>query len=179
MIDVPIGPTAPRTAGSPAGASSCPSRTGPKSRSSPRKSSPPSRRNPRREIMLEPEAVSAILRLNELGWGSKRISRELGISIRHASSIHRRGPACSRCSLWGPRPVARRPLEKPARAHVNDLEQRLLVAQDPFLAGGMIRWKQATDGFADFGMTFGNPDFVAITRAVPGSRPPRGWCRRS
>jgi transposase len=30
--------------------------------------------------MLEPEAVSAILRLSELGWGSKRISRELGIS---------------------------------------------------------------------------------------------------
>ena len=30
--------------------------------------------------MLEPEAVSAILRLRELGWGSKRISRELGIS---------------------------------------------------------------------------------------------------
>ena len=29
--------------------------------------------------MLEPE-VSAILRLSELGWGSKRISRELGIS---------------------------------------------------------------------------------------------------
>ena len=30
--------------------------------------------------MLKPEAVSAILRLSELGWGSKRISRELGIS---------------------------------------------------------------------------------------------------
>ena len=30
--------------------------------------------------MLEPEAVSAILRLSELGWGSKRISWELGIS---------------------------------------------------------------------------------------------------
>lgn len=30
--------------------------------------------------MLEPEAVSAILRLTELGWGSRRISRELGIS---------------------------------------------------------------------------------------------------
>jgi|HubBroStandDraft_6_1064221.scaffolds.fasta_scaffold395223_1 transposase len=30
--------------------------------------------------MLEPEAVSAILRLSELGWGTKRISRELGIS---------------------------------------------------------------------------------------------------
>ena len=27
-------------------------------------------------------------------------------------------------------------------------------------AYGMIRWKQAVDGFADFGMTFGNPDFV-------------------
>ena len=27
-------------------------------------------------------------------------------------------------------------------------------------AYGMIRWKQAVDAFADFGMTFGNPDFV-------------------
>ena len=27
-------------------------------------------------------------------------------------------------------------------------------------AYGMIRWKQAVDGFHDFGMTFGNPDFV-------------------
>jgi Integrase core domain len=30
--------------------------------------------------MLEPEEVSAIIRLDELGWGAKRISRELGIS---------------------------------------------------------------------------------------------------
>ena len=30
--------------------------------------------------MLEPEDVSAILRLNELGWGAKRIAQELGIS---------------------------------------------------------------------------------------------------
>lgn len=30
--------------------------------------------------MLEPEEVSAILRLNELGWGARRISRALGIS---------------------------------------------------------------------------------------------------
>lgn len=30
--------------------------------------------------MLEPEEVSAILQLNELGWGAKRIARELGIS---------------------------------------------------------------------------------------------------
>ena len=27
-------------------------------------------------------------------------------------------------------------------------------------AYGMIRWKQAVDGFPDFGLTFGNPDFV-------------------
>jgi len=25
---------------------------------------------------------------------------------------------------------------------------------------GMIRWKQAVDAFPDFGLTFGNPDFV-------------------
>ena len=30
--------------------------------------------------MLEPEEVSAMLRLNELGWGAKRIARELGVS---------------------------------------------------------------------------------------------------
>ncbi|KEZ79016.1 acetolactate synthase large subunit [Salinisphaera hydrothermalis] len=30
---------------------------------------------------------------------------------------------------------------------------------------GFIRWKQAGDGFADFGMTFGNPDFVDYARA--------------
>jgi acetolactate synthase-1/2/3 large subunit len=36
----------------------------------------------------------------------------------------------------------------------------------------MIRWKQAADGFPDFGMTFGNPDFVAYAKAfgVRGSR---------
>jgi acetolactate synthase-1/2/3 large subunit len=32
-------------------------------------------------------------------------------------------------------------------------------------AFGMIRWKQAADGFADFGMTFGNPDFALYARA--------------
>src|SRR6202035_5152447 len=32
-------------------------------------------------------------------------------------------------------------------------------------AFGMIRWKQAVDGFADFGMTFGNPDFVSYAGA--------------
>ncbi|MNS99387.1 Acetolactate synthase, catabolic [compost metagenome] len=32
-------------------------------------------------------------------------------------------------------------------------------------AYGMIRWKQAVDGFADYGMTFGNPDFVKYAEA--------------
>jgi acetolactate synthase I/II/III large subunit len=46
----------------------------------------------------------------------------------------------------------------------------VLVLQDN--AYGMIRWKQAADGFPDFGMTFGNPDFVAYTKAygAKGSR---------
>jgi acetolactate synthase-1/2/3 large subunit len=46
----------------------------------------------------------------------------------------------------------------------------VLVLQDD--AYGMIRWKQAVDGFADFGMSFGNPDFVALARAygIRGSR---------
>jgi acetolactate synthase I/II/III large subunit len=46
----------------------------------------------------------------------------------------------------------------------------VLVLQDN--AYGMIRWKQATDGFPDFGMTFGDPDFIAYARAygAKGSR---------
>jgi acetolactate synthase-1/2/3 large subunit len=39
----------------------------------------------------------------------------------------------------------------------------VLILQDN--AYGMIRWKQEEDGFADFGMTFGNPDFPAYARA--------------
>ncbi|MEZ2131210.1 MULTISPECIES: acetolactate synthase large subunit [unclassified Sinorhizobium] len=46
----------------------------------------------------------------------------------------------------------------------------VLILQDN--AYGMIRWKQAVDGYADFGLTFGNPDFVAYAGAygVKGSR---------
>ncbi|KQM13085.1 acetolactate synthase large subunit [Novosphingobium sp. Leaf2] len=32
-------------------------------------------------------------------------------------------------------------------------------------AYGMIRWKQANMGFADFGLTYGNPDFVQYAKA--------------
>jgi acetolactate synthase-1/2/3 large subunit len=39
----------------------------------------------------------------------------------------------------------------------------VLVLEDH--AYGMIRWKQEVEGFADFGMTFGNPDFVAYAEA--------------
>jgi acetolactate synthase-1/2/3 large subunit len=46
----------------------------------------------------------------------------------------------------------------------------VLILQDN--AYGMIRWKQAADGFPDFGMTFDNPDFVTYAKAygVKGSR---------
>jgi acetolactate synthase-1/2/3 large subunit len=46
----------------------------------------------------------------------------------------------------------------------------VLILQDN--AYGMIRWKQAVDGYADFGMTFGNPDFVTYAAAygAKGSR---------
>ncbi|WP_341991115.1 acetolactate synthase large subunit [Azorhizobium sp. AG788] len=39
-------------------------------------------------------------------------------------------------------------------------------------AYGMIRWKQAVDDFPDFGMTFGNPDFVLYAQSygAKGSR---------
>jgi acetolactate synthase I/II/III large subunit len=46
----------------------------------------------------------------------------------------------------------------------------VLILEDN--AFGMIRWKQAADGYPDFGMTFGNPDFAAYAKAyrVHGSR---------
>jgi acetolactate synthase I/II/III large subunit len=46
----------------------------------------------------------------------------------------------------------------------------VLILEDK--AYGMIRWKQAVDGFVDFGMTFENPDFPAFARAhgAKGSR---------
>jgi acetolactate synthase I/II/III large subunit len=57
-------------------------------------------------------------------------------------------------------------LETAARLGVNLV---VLILQDN--AYGMIRWKQAVDGFADFGMSFGNPDFVDYAKAygVKGS----------
>lgn len=45
----------------------------------------------------------------------------------------------------------------------------VLIIEDS--AYGMIRWKQAVDGYADFGMTFGNPDFVDYARSYGA----KGW----
>ena len=46
----------------------------------------------------------------------------------------------------------------------------VLVLQDN--AYGMIRWKQVSVGFVDFGMSFGNPDFItyAMAYGIKGSR---------
>jgi acetolactate synthase-1/2/3 large subunit len=51
-----------------------------------------------------------------------------------------------------------------------ELDLVVLVLRDD--AYGMIRWKQANMGFADFGLTYGNPDFVNMPRAT-APRPPR------
>ena len=56
----------------------------------------------------------------------------------------------------------------------------VLILQDN--AYGMIRWKQAVDNFADFGLTFGNPDFVKYAEAygatrITGRSPPKSSFR--
>ena len=47
----------------------------------------------------------------------------------------------------------------------------VLILRDD--AYGMIRWKQANMGFADFGLTYGNPDFVKYAESYGAHRPPR------
>jgi acetolactate synthase-1/2/3 large subunit len=51
----------------------------------------------------------------------------------------------------------------------------ILVLEDR--AYGMIRWKQQVDGFSDFGLDFGNPDFVAYAKSygAKGSRVGNTW----
>ena len=46
------------------------------------------------------------------------------------------------------------------------LDLVVVIVED--FAYGMIRWKQAVDRFPDFGMTFGNPDFVAYAKSYGG-----------
>ena len=47
------------------------------------------------------------------------------------------------------------------------LDITVLILRDD--AYGMIRWKQANMGFADFGLTYGNPDFVAYAESYGAS----------
>jgi acetolactate synthase-1/2/3 large subunit len=49
------------------------------------------------------------------------------------------------------------------------LDLVVLIVDDS--AYGMIRWKQAVDDFPDFGLTFGNPDFVKYAESYGA----RGW----
>jgi len=51
------------------------------------------------------------------------------------------------------------------------LKQDLVVLVLEDRAYGMIRWKQEVDGFADFGLDFGNPDFVAYAKSYGA----KGW----
>jgi acetolactate synthase I/II/III large subunit len=46
------------------------------------------------------------------------------------------------------------------------LDLVVVIVED--FAYGMIRWKQAVDHFADFGMTFGNPDFASYAQSYGG-----------
>src|ERR1019366_10805791 len=59
-------------------------------------------------------------------------------------------------------------LETAIRLHLNLV---VLIIEDQ--AYGMIRWKQQEEGFADFGLTFNNPDFVRYAEAY-GARGTRG-----
>jgi acetolactate synthase-1/2/3 large subunit len=54
------------------------------------------------------------------------------------------------------------------------LDLVVLILRDD--AYGMIKWKQEAAGFDDFGLDFGNPDFVAYARSygVEGTRVGRG-----
>ena len=49
------------------------------------------------------------------------------------------------------------------------LDLVVLILDDS--AYGMIRWKQAVDDFPDFGLTFGNPDFVKYAESYGA----KGW----
>jgi acetolactate synthase I/II/III large subunit len=51
------------------------------------------------------------------------------------------------------------------------LKQNLVVLILDDSSYGMIRWKQAVDEFPDFGLTFGNPDFVKYAESYGA----RGW----
>ena len=87
-------------------------------------------------------------------------------SAMMASMLHPRRRVLAVCGDGGFM-MSSQELETAVRLRLNLV---VLILQDD--AYGMIRWKQAVDGFADFGMSFGNPDFVALAAAygIRGAR---------
>jgi acetolactate synthase-1/2/3 large subunit len=67
-------------------------------------------------------------------------------------------------SLWRRRAHDEQPRDGDGGA--SRLNLVVLILQDN--AYGMIRWKQAVDGFANWGLSFGNPNFVIGTGQVAG-----------
>jgi hypothetical protein len=69
-------------------------------------------------------------------------------------------PASSKTD--GPAPASYEPYRDPERPRsLNGLARQ--AQQDN--AYGMIRWKKQADHYADWGLTFGNPDFVAYAKS--------------
>jgi acetolactate synthase I/II/III large subunit len=87
-------------------------------------------------------------------------------SAMMASMLHPRRRVLAVCGDGGFM-MSSQELETAVRLRLNLV---VLILQDD--AYGMIRWKQAVDGFPDFGMSFGNPDFVALAGAygIRGTR---------
>ncbi|MFZ0497814.1 MAG: acetolactate synthase large subunit [Steroidobacteraceae bacterium] len=91
-------------------------------------------------------------------------------SAMMAAMLHRNRRVLAVCGDGGFM-MSSQELETAVRLRLNLV---VLILQDN--AYGMIRWKQAADGFPDFGMTFGNPDFVTYAKAygMKGTRVERG-----
>ena len=92
-------------------------------------------KNPRREAMLEPEEVSAILRLNELGWGANGLSGS-GISRNTARDYIAAGrSAISAASTSGPSATSgRRAGSMGWKARSPDLVGSPRIDESPFSA---------------------------------------------
>jgi hypothetical protein len=99
--------------------------------------------------------VEPLNTLNAQAAGAETIFNKTGVAVSRASDGEQVPSVSSSLSADA------------ARLKLNLV---VLILQDN--AYGMIRWKQATDGYPDFGMTFGNPDFVAYAKAygINGSR---------
>ncbi len=64
-----------------------------------------------------------------------------------------------------PKPIMMNSQEIETAVRLN-MQMVVLILRDD--AYGMIRWKQANMGLADFGLTYGNPDFVRYVESYGG-----------